>query len=345
MKTDKLWVVPERWDHHIVESSIDCMLRYVPGYELAERPPDALAATPEAFFRHLGCVPNLRTAYGWPSFQREMWLAARLARERGVLLHFLNGESACYLTPRFKGENAVLATYHQPPSFMEEIIPDKSHFPLHDGVVVIAPNQVEYFESLVGVGKVHLVPLGVDVDFFPFGPPEGRVRRCLFVGNWLRDFATLVGAVRIIKDTDPSVEVACVTPKKNHALFTGLDVALLTGIPTADLLELYRTSSAFIFPIADGTGNTALLEAMCGGLPVVANRKVLATGYVSEECACIVDDGDASAMARHCLELTRDEGLRRRKSDAVRQWVAERFNWRRVAAIQREVYASYGWRG
>lgn len=345
MKAKRLWVVPERWDHHIVESSIDCMLRSLPGCELVEGPSGDLADVPEAFFRHLECVPNLRTAYGWPAFRREMALAARLARERGVLLHFLNGESACHLTPRFKGENAVLATYHQPPSFMQEIMPDKSHFPLHDGVMVIAPNQVEYFEALTGVGKVHLVPLGVDPDFFPFGPPDRRVRRCLFVGNWLRDFPTLVKTARIIKDKDPGVEVVCVTPEKNHALFAGLDVRLLTGVPTRDLLELYRTSSAFIFPVTDCTGNTALLEAMCSGLPVVANARSASSGYLNAECCRIVDDGDAEAFAGEVLELVNDESLRARLSEAVRQWVVDRFGWPRIAAMQMEVYARYGWKG
>jgi glycosyltransferase involved in cell wall biosynthesis len=318
------------------------MMRHVPGHELVEAPDQG---PPEKFFRHLGCVPNLRTAYGWPAFRRELWLAERLADESGVLLHFLNGESACYLTPRFKGQNRILATYHQPPSFMKEIIPDKSHFPLHDGVVVISPNQVEYFESLTGAGKVHLVPLGVAPGHFPFGHPENRVRRCLFVGNWLRDFDTLVETVRIIKKQDPGVEVAVVTPKKNHHLFTGIDVSLMTGVPTEDLLELYRTSAAFIFPVSDCTGNTALLEAMCSGLPVVTNQRALFSGYLNEECCRMVGDGDAEAFAREALELVYDSAHCARQSEAGRQWVTDWFSWERIVDIQKRVYARYGWSG
>lgn len=340
--SDKLWIVPERWAHHIEESSIDCMLRHLRGHELVEGLPQDLADIPEELFRHLGCVPNLRTAYGWPAFQREMWLAGRLAREKNVLLHFLNGESACFLTPRYKGASKVLATYHQPPGFMEEIIPDKSHFPLHDGVMVIAPNQLEYFEDLVGPDKVHVTPLGIATEFFPFGESEKRVRRCLFVGNWLRDFPTLVRAVRLIKGQDPSVEVTCVTPEKNHALFAGLDVRLLTGIPTEDLLDLYRTSSVLLFPVEDCTGNTALLEAMSSGLPVVANQRVLGTGYVNEDCCRIVGDGHARGFAEQALALVNDKKLRDAQSRAVRQWVEEQFNWPRVAEMQMKVYAQYG---
>jgi glycosyltransferase involved in cell wall biosynthesis len=78
---------------------------------------------------------------------------------------------------------------------------------------------------------------------------------------------------------------------------------------------------------------------------VVTNRKVLETGYVNEESALVVDDGDAVAMARHCLELARDDRFRRQRSEAASQWVRDRFNWRRVADIQRDVYAQYGWKG
>ncbi|OIQ50042.1 Glycosyl transferases group 1 [Pseudodesulfovibrio hydrargyri] len=341
----RMLIVPERWEHHIAQSSIDHMLEFLDGYALYDAAKGGFQALPDGFFQSIGAVPNLRTAYAERSFRRELSLIADLAGHSGTMVHFLNGESATYLTPRHKNGNTILATYHQPRSVMEDIIPDKSHFPRHDGVIVIAPNQVEYFEEITGKGKVHLVPLGVEETFFPFGAPQGRVPRVLFVGNWLRDFPTLVRAAVLIKAEAPEVEVACVTPPKNHALFDGLDVTLLTGIPTEDLLELYRTSAAFLFPVADCTGNTALLEAMCSGLPVVANRKVLETGYVNEECALVTPDGDPEAMARHCLELVRDDSLRRLKSEAVRQWVSDRFNWRRVSSIQKDVYARYGWEG
>ena len=204
---------------------------------------------------------------------------------------------------------------------------------------------MEYFESITGRGKVHLVPLGVEPGFFSFGKPEYRKPRVLFVGNWLRDYPTLVATVTHIKAENPNVEVICVTPAKNHGVFEGLDVRLLDGISTGDLLELYRTSSAFLFPVPDCTGNTALLEAMCSGLPVVTNRKVLDTGYLSKEGAFVTEDGDAEAMTRHCLELVYNCEVRRERSEAVRQWVTDRFNFRRVTEIQLNLYAKYGWQG
>lgn len=342
---NRLLIIPEKWEHHIVQSSIDYMLEYLDGYELFDEPTGDIAALPEGFFKTAGAVPNLRTAYAERSFRREMSLTARLSREAGTLVHFLNGESATYLTPRYKGDNAIIATYHQPPAVMEDIIPDKSHYPLHDGVMVIAPNQIEYFESITGKGKVHLVPLGVEPSFFPFGTPENRVPRILFVGNWLRDFPTLLQTITQIKTQDPAVAVTCVTPQHNHHLFENMDVQVLTGIPTEDLLELYRTSAAFLFPVADCTGNTALLEAMCSGLPVVTNERVLSTGYVNRETAFVVPDGDSTGMAQHCLALAHDTRLRRRKSNVVRQWVSEQFNYQRVADIQKSVYAKHGWQG
>lgn len=337
-----LVIIPERWEHHIRQSSIDQMLEHLEGFEEYERPGPDLEDLPEGFFKALGAVPNLRTAYGERAFRRELALCARMRRERGALYHFLSGESAVFLTPRHKGENRIMATYHLPPAFMETIIPDKSHFPLHDAVIVIAPNQVDYFRGLAGADKVHLVPLGVETAYFPFGPEAERLPRVLFVGNWLRDFAALTRAVARINERAPDVEVVCVTPPANHARFAGLRAELRSGIPTPELLELYRTSSAFLFPVADCTGNTALLEAMCSGLPVVANRLTLSTGYLSEAVALIADDGDGEAMADACLELVRNERLRRERSHAARQWVEERFDWARVAAMQAELYARFG---
>ncbi|MEF2144715.1 MAG: glycosyltransferase family 4 protein [Desulfovibrionaceae bacterium] len=338
----RLVIIPEKWEHHIRQSCPDQILEHLQDVEEYDHPGPDLDCLPPMFFKNLGCVPNLRTAYGEPAFRREVALCARMQREQGTLYHFLNGESAVFLTPRHKGGNRIMATYHLPAAFMETIIPDKSHFPLHDAVVVVAPNQVEYFQGLAGADKVHFIPLGVEVDVFPFGPAEERCPRVLFVGNWLRDFPALVQATARINALAPEVEVVCVTPEANHPLFAGLDVDLRCNIPTADLLELYRTSSALLFPLADCTANTALLEAMCSGLPVVTNRMILDTGYLTEETAFLAPDGDGEAMADACIELARDEVLRARQSHAIRQWVTERFNWPCVAAMYARLYARLG---
>ncbi len=350
----RLYIVPERFAHHVAESSPDQLAAHLDPYELFEAPYERLADAPEALLRGAGPRPNIRTAYNERAFCRELALIEAMRTRKDMLVHFLNGESACYLSPRYKGENKIVAVYHQPPSFMETIIPDKSHFPLHDAVVVVAPNQTAYFEKITGPGKVRCIPLGVETGFFPFGPFAGRKKRVLFVGNWLRDFYLLAETLARIARIAPDIELLCVTPAKNHAALAGEGIRLLTGLSVAELTTLYATSSVFLHPVADCTANTALLEAMACGTPVVANARAFASGYLSPDMSLVVPDGDAGAMtgampevmpsimADACIRLCRDAPLARRMSEAARQWAADRFDWARIAPLYAELYASLG---
>jgi len=175
--TRELFIVPERFGHHVVESSPDQLLAHIEPFSPYEGRYGTMADLPAHLAEKAGARPNIRTAYGERAFCRELSLMEEMGGRRDMLVHFLNGESAVCLTPRAKGENRIVATYHQPAAFMETIIPDKSHFPLHDAVVVVSANQLEYFEKITGKGRVRHIPLGVETGFFPFGAPSRSGRR------------------------------------------------------------------------------------------------------------------------------------------------------------------------
>jgi len=134
----------------------------------------------------------------------------------------------------------------------------------------------------------------------------------------------------------------CVTPAGNHDRLAASGARLTTGLSTSELAALYASSSVFLLPVADCTANTALLEAMACGTPVAANARALAAGYLDEDMSLVTPDGDADALAASCVRLCRDEGLRRRMSEASRQRASDVFDWSRVAPLHAALYAELG---
>jgi glycosyltransferase involved in cell wall biosynthesis len=129
---------------------------------------------------------------------------------------------------------------------------------------------VDYFRTFVGPERVFLVPHGVDTNFFqPAHTPEQGGMRCLFVGQWLRDFAALKGTIDTMAQTDPDVRFTVVTTDEYAPGFAGLaNVAVATRVSDADLLSAYQHADALVLPLTDATANNALLKDW-RGLPIV----------------------------------------------------------------------------
>jgi glycosyltransferase involved in cell wall biosynthesis len=111
-----------------------------------------------------------------------------------------------------------------------------------------------------------------------------------------------------------------------------------------DVNDLMEAFDLFVQPsLWEGFGVT-LLEAMAASLPVVASR----VGGIPEivrdgETGCLVEPGDAAALAGECLRLLRDPDLATRLGEAGRARLEENFDIERLveetAALYRELLA------
>ncbi|WP_373498648.1 glycosyltransferase family 4 protein [Desulfococcus sp.] len=284
---------------------------------------------------HRGAVYNEAVA-AWK------WL-----KKSGQIFHFIYGENSY----RYLGEmkrtavrNAVIATYHTPPSKFRQLIPNHRFLKQLDAVVIVSNSQREIFDSLILPERVFFVPHGIDVDYFrPEGrtlEPEGRDRafQCLFVGTHLRDFQTLSEAARVIADRDPSVLFCGVIPEAFHGFFKGIEnVTLMTRISDERLLQLYQQADLLVLPLIDGTANNSILEAMACGLPIVSTDMQATRDYVEPECALLGPKGDVRAVVEAIEALKCDSGKRKSFGEASRRR-AMAFSWERVSSQMKAVY-------
>jgi glycosyltransferase involved in cell wall biosynthesis len=115
------------------------------------------------------------------------------------------------------------------------------------------------------------------------------------------------------------------------------NVTARSGVSDEELLDAYRSADVLLLPLLSATANNALLEGMSCGLAVVATDVGGVREYVDEQCATLVEPGDAQAMVRAVLDVIGDRSRRERMGLASRQRALS-FDWARVGERQLDVY-------
>jgi glycosyltransferase involved in cell wall biosynthesis len=118
------------------------------------------------------------------------------------------------------------------------------------------------------------------------------------------------------------------------------DIRFLGFVPDAELPDLYRAASLFVYPsLFEGFGMPPL-EAMACGCPVLCSSRG-SLGEVVGTAAAIIDPEDTDAMAHKWQLIATDPEARERliQRGLLR---AESFDWNRVALKTLEVYLRAG---
>ena len=275
------------------------------------------------------------------------------------IIHVLYSEDNLGLLARFRGrpDNRVVATVHQPLAWWQRQGTDPAR--LLDrlgGVIALSKSEAQAF-SLATRAPVHFVPHGIDVDFFC--PAEdssvaaraaNAFRRCIFVGNWLRDYRTLHDTIVLLAQRKAHIRFDLVTPEKaprspeDQALLAALvaraDVVWHRDVDDIGLRQLYRSADLLLLPLRESTANNAVLEAMACGLPIVTNHTTGIADYTDSAYASVTAAGDAAAMADSSLRLLDDTPMRQAMARAARAAAVRVYSWQAVAASMKHIYES-----
>jgi glycosyltransferase involved in cell wall biosynthesis len=127
----------------------------------------------------------------------------------------------------------------------------------------------------------------------------------------------------IIEDarvTAPKLKFALVLHKGDTSQLCNVEgnFTVYVGIPDCDLLTLYQRATVMIQPLLDATANTAVLEAMACGLPIVLSDIGAVHDYIDDSCARFVPPFSPQAMLGHVCDLISNVAARRRMADNAR---------------------------
>lgn len=146
-----------------------------------------------------------------------------------------------------------------------------------DYVVLVSPVEAESLAYDTNAGNVFAIPIGVDCSYYMAGPhPKPRPGILSFLGD-MRTAANADSLRFIANEVLPLIEgsvvleVSGIAPDELRNEFAGNKQVRFLG-RVEDTREVLRSSSAFLAPIAYGTGiKTKILEAMAIGVPIVTN--------------------------------------------------------------------------
>ncbi|WP_395747005.1 glycosyltransferase family 4 protein [Prosthecobacter sp.] len=258
------------------------------------------------------------------------------------VVHYLWGDRDMgYLDLLPLPRGAVLcATIHSCPDSLPHTLKFAGRFRHVGGFILMSAVQRAFFlERGVPAERLHVVPHGVDCDFFrPAAQPAGGHFTVLSVGNYRRNFPLLRTVCEHLRDACPAITVRIIAPAGKKELFTDLpNVEFATGLSDQGLLEAYQQASCLLMTLEAATANNAILEAMACGLPVVAEDVGGVAEYTGTEAGLLCAPGAARELAEAIIGLQSRPDERAAYGVRARQR-AESLSWEKVARQTEQVY-------
>ena len=276
--------------------------------------------------------------YKLSDFNAELEAFLACLRGRVDIVHFLDGEHSGQYLPRMLrmariSSVRVIATFHQPPSILRDLI-DPGLLGRFDRIVLMSPSQVPYFAQHVATDRLRVILHGVDTDFFRprTAPATGARLRCITVGHWLRDWDAFKGVAARL----PEVSFDVVTGRKT-LLEEAHNVRLFRTVEDDQLAELYRQADVLFLPLIESTANNALLEGLASGLPIVSSDLASVKVYVPDAAAILVARNSVEGFVAALKKIHSAPDLGRRMAVAARARAME-LAWPRLVRDYERLY-------
>jgi glycosyltransferase involved in cell wall biosynthesis len=214
--------------------------------------------------------------------------------------------------------------------------------------LVLFERDIPFYEKYVGAGRVKFIHHGVDTEFFKPGPAKLRSPpRILYSGVYLRNEAMLVRVVKRLAEKMPDLRFDLLVPvhhRKSAALAPLQEHPAVTwhgGLNDEELRALYQRSYLMLLPMNESGANTAVVEALASGLPLVTTDVGGIRNYGGETVFPIVasnDDDGMIELVSHYLSKPawRDEIARR-----CRQFAEDVLAWPLVARMHLKAYQEF----
>lgn len=275
-----------------------------------------------------------------------------LLMECAAIRHFLRHHDSVYhiiyaeKSYRFlrhitrRNRNVLIGTVHHPPEHNEWLFRSVEHFRRLDFVTVVSRAQLVYWQQVMGPDRVAYVPYAVDTDYFtPSERGPAQPPLCLFVGLHERDFETLERVIELVARQRPDVRFLMLSSKRTCGEIAARHPSAVwrRRVSDEEYRDFLRSASLLVLPLKRSTTNTAVLEALACGVPVVTTEGGI-EDYLDSTCSLVRPVADAEGLAAAVLRLLNSPEEWSAFSRAARARAME-FSWPRTAQRMVEIYA------
>ncbi len=180
--------------------------------------------------------------------------------------------------------------------------------------------------------RVVAIGYGLTIPLPPIVSREDR-QEVLFVATsfWRKGGATLLDAWRRVAAELPDARLTVAGPRHRPPRDLPASITWAGPQDANGLQRLYSAANVFVLPtLFESSLPNVIREAMAFGLPVVASD-VSGIAADAPDGVTLFPTGDADALAERLLELLRAPGRAAQIGLELREEVAEKFTWERVA--------------
>ena len=210
-----------------------------------------------------------------------------------------------------------------------------------DGVLAVSDADRQTFDALYPGAirrPVHVVPTGVDTDYFAPAPCDPASRELVFTGSmdWLPNEDAMQYFCRdilpLIRAEEPGVSLSIVGRAPTPAVKRLADEHGVRVTGRVDDVRPYMTEAAvYVVPLRVGGGTRLkIFEAMAMAKAVVSTT-IGAEGLPVTDGEHLMLADEPQTFARAVLRLLRDTDRRMRMESAARALVVEHYDWSAVA--------------
>lgn len=222
-----------------------------------------------------------------------------------------------------------------------------------DYCVACSEHDKKILSDMVDSQKIHVIPNGVDTEYFrptnhhlslrTYSPQPNSL---IFTGSmdWLPNEDAMVYFTScifpLIKKKIPKVMLSIVgrNPTKKLKGLTKEDRSIEVTGRVDDVRPYIARSSVYVVPLRIGSGTRLkILEAMAMGKPVISTT-IGCEGIEATPGENIMVADDPKDFAEKTVELLRDSELRQKIGRAGRLLVEERYDWQRIAKLLDHVW-------
>lgn len=260
--------------------------------------------------------------------------------------HILYLESHLHVLPLIqKKKKKIVATIHLPISqWSEDKLQQLTHL---ENAILLYEEETAEFSKYIAREKIHIIKHGVDIDFFKPGDPALiQKNKVLFVGHFLRDFEMFMKVYYSLLDSGFGkklefhfiIPVAFRTIPALAAIVNSKRVFFHGGLSDEELLEFYQTSYLMLMPMIDSGANTAIVQAIATGLPIITTAIGGIRSYGGGEVFEVIQRNDATAMTALFTKYYNDSDFRNSVAVKQRNFAVQQLDWNLIAKQHLTVY-------
>lgn len=244
---------------------------------------------------------------------------------------------------------------------------------------IIVNSSQEYNEAIkfgIEKDKVHLIPVGIDLDKFSFNKKHGDKNKkeinLLFVGGVTRNrpLMSILKAIKLINENQKgkkekivkftiigseyrssfSGKLGYIDELKSYVNANNLqnEVEFYSHKTQSELVEFYKKADVFVYLSKYESFGQPLLEAAASGLPVICSdvgiaRDIFDHEWIIENNKCMSykseerADNVANIIAEKIIKLF-DVSLRQKVGKRNKEIVDKKFNWKEIIDKYVELY-------